>query len=508
MSDAAASPVHSTVVRPHAVKRNVLATWIAHAISLLVGFFLMPYVLGLLGDHQYGTWVFINSFVTYAGLLYLGMGETVSRFVAKYEAESRPDRVNEIVSLVMAIYIGMSTLAVLGAGALAWSAPFFGRWKGDELQQVQLVILLLGINLAVSLCGSVFGGVLVGLRRFDLERTVTLVFDFVRFGLIYVFLSDTWGLVTIAAIYLFVTLGEQICYAVLAFRHYPTLRFRLKDLKWSVFQECSGFSGMTLVSSFAASLINSSDSIVIGFMLGAEAIVPYYIALRLTQFIRTPIEKIAHVCMPTAGALAAGSDPRRLVRFLTTTLGVVILLIGGMFIGGWFFGGDLLHAWIGDGDEYFETHTILCILLAAQLVSLPGGMFRAFLFGAGQVRLPALIYLLEAVVNLGTSLILCRMWGIVGVAWGTAIPAIIIELGLLIPYGMKTLGLSARRFWSEAIFPQAPPLAALAVYSWIVSQQPWSHDGWPALMGITLAGGAVLGAARLVTQRILQRDAV
>lgn len=498
MSEATALPTSSS--RPHAVKRNVLATWIAHAISLVVGFLLMPYVLGTLGDHQYGTWVFINSFLSYSGVLYLGMGETISRFVAKYEAEGRPDRVNEVASMVMVIYCCTGGLALMLTAALCWCIPLFGNWPPDELTQVRIVIVLLGVNLFVSLCGSVCGGVLIGLRRFDLERSVTLIFDFVRFGLIVLFLSERWGLVTIAAIYLFVTIGEQISYAILAFRHYPTLRFRLADVKWSVFQECRGFSVMTLVSNFAYSTINSADSLVIGFMLGAEAIVPYYIGLRLTQFIRQPIDKIAHICMPTAGALAAGNEPRRLARFLSTALGVVVLLIGGMFIGGWFFGGDLIQVWIGNG--YSQSHRILCILLGAQLIALPGSLFRAFLFGTGHARMPGVIYLTEAICNLLCSLVLCHYWGIVGVAWGTLLTAIVFELGLLIPLGVKTLQLSPATLWKQAIFPQLVPLTALAAYAWIVTQQPWSHSGWSGLIGVTTAGGAVLGSAWLLTRKL------
>lgn len=500
MSQAAVAPISATVVRPHAVKRNVLATWFAHAIALGVGFLLMPYVLTVLGQHQYGTWVFINSFVAYTGVLYLGLGETISRYVAKYEAEGRPERINEIVSLVLAIYVGTGTLALAIAALLCALVPSFGRWDGHELLQVQIVILMLGVNLMLSLCGSVFGGVLVGLRRFDLERGVSLAFDFVRFGLIFLLLGERWGLVTIAGVYLFITLCEQISFVVLVFRCYPALRFHPAYLKWSVLRECSGFSGMSLVNSFAATVINATDSIVIGFCLGTNAIVPYYVALRLTQFIRQPIEKIAHICMPTAGALAAGSDPQRLLKFLTKALGVVTLLIGGMFVGGWFFGDDLIEAWIG--DDFSESHAILCVLLATQVVALPCGILRSFLFGTGNVRVPALIYLLEAACNLGLSILLCQWWGVIGVAWGTAIPAVIIELGLLAPYALKTLGLSVRRLWTQALATQLVPLTLLAAYSWFVSQQPWSHAGWPSLIGITLGGGAVLGAAWLGQERL------
>lgn len=503
MSQTATSNLSATAERPHSVKRNVLASWVAHGTALGLGFFMMPYVLHILGEEQYGTWVFINAFVSYATLLYLGFGETVSRYVAAFEAQGRPDRVNEVVSLVMAIYAGTGSLALILAGCFIGLAPWFERWDGNELLQVQIVILLFGINLAVSLCGSVYGGVLLGLRRFDVERAVTVVFDFVRFGLIFIFLRETWGLVTIAAIYLFITVSEQVALIILAYRAYPTLRIRFSYLKWSVFKECSSFSGMALVSQLASSLINATDSIVIGIMLGAEAIVPYYVALRLTQFIKQPIDKIAHICMPTAGALGVEADSRRLLRLLLKAVGVVVLLVGGSFIGGWYFGGDLIRLWMG--PEFGESQTILRVLLGAQLIALPCGILRAFLFGTGRVRGPALIYMLEAIFNLSLSIVLCWKWGIIGVAWGTAIPVLVVELGLLLPYAIRTFQLPARRLWNEAVFPQIPALMMLALYSWIVAQQPWSGSGWPALIGTTLGGGAVLGATWLLQHKVILR---
>ena len=97
--------------------------------------------------------------------------------------------------------------------------------------------------------------------------------------------------------------------AVLANRRFSATAGRPSLVKWSVLKECSGFSAMAPVSNLAASLINATDSIVIGLMsVGSEAIVPYYIALRLTQFIRQPIEKAATL-HADGGALAAIRNP-------------------------------------------------------------------------------------------------------------------------------------------------------------------------------------------------------
>jgi O-antigen/teichoic acid export membrane protein len=481
------------------VKRNVLVSWLAHGVAIVVGFFLMPYMLGVLGERSYGTWVFINSLASYAGLLYFGFGDTISRYVAKYHAAGDIARLNRVVTLVLTIYAVMGSVALLIAGGLAYAAPWLSTWEGEQLQEVQVTILVLGLNVAISMVGSVFGGVLMGMRRFDLERTVGFSSDLIRAALVILFLQQKWGLVTIALIYFVIALVENVSFVVLAFRCLPQLQVRRANLSWETFRECSSFSSMAFLSAIAYQLTTATDSVVIGFALGAEAIVPYYIALRLTQFIRQPIDKIAHICLPTAGALSAETERSKLHRFLVQAIGLVFLLSTGMFIGGWFFGGDVIRTWMG--DQYADSHHLLVILLAAQVFSLPCGILRAFLFGLGSVRAAAVLYLTVAVCNLVLSVWLCRLWGVAGVAWGTLIPVVLIEVSCLLPYALYRLKLTWRRLWTDAIAPQLLPLAALASYSWLVAGQPWSHAGWPTLITVTLGGGAVLGSVWLLSQR-------
>lgn len=482
------------------VTRNVLASWMAHALTIVIGFFLMPYVVSVMGDQSYGTWLFINSMASYAGLLYFGFGDTISRYVAKYHAEGNDLRINQIVSLIFAIYLVMGGLALAVAITLSLLAPWTSHWVGEELFEIQLTIVVLGLNAATGMVGSVFGGVLMGVRRFDLERSVTVGSDLLRLTLIAVFLHQRWGLLTIASIYWFITLAENLACAWLAYRSLPKLRIARKYLDPQVLKECSSFSAMAFLNAIAYQLTNATDSVVIGIMMGTDKIVPYYIALRLTQFLKQPIDKISQICMPTAGALSAVTERHRLQRFLLKAVGTVLLLVGGVFIGAWFFGGDVIRNWMG--GEYSTSHHILVILLAAQLVALPCSVMRSFLFGMGDVRFPAILYLTEALCNLTLSITLCSFWGLTGVAWGTFVPVLCIELGVLVPVALGRMGLKPQRFFMEAIVPQLLPLAALFGYCVWVSAQEWSHQGWPMLIGVTACGGLVLGATWLLVDQL------
>jgi O-antigen/teichoic acid export membrane protein len=488
-----------------AVTRNVLASWGTHASNLVIGFFLTRYTLDVLGVSTYGSWLLLNSIATYGGLLYCGMGETISRYVAKYHSENDPHRVNQVVTLVLAVYLAMGSVAFLLSGVLCLTASWWGGWTGDDLLQARLTILILGVNVAVGMTGSVFGGVLHGLRRFDLERAVGFTSDLVRLGLFVVFLNDTYGLVTIALIYFVVTISENVSYIILARRILPTLAVGPSYLDREVLRECGQFSSMSFLSVLAGQLINATDTITIGLVLGKEAIVPYYFGMRLVHFAKQPIDKIAHICMPTAGALQSERDRTRRTRFLVKALGIVLLLVGGAFIGAWFFAADVLRLWVGsklDADQLALSHRILMVLMGAQLIALPCGILRAFLFGSGYARVPALIYLAEAVTNLALSILLCRIYGIEGVAWGTTIPVLLFELCVLMPYALHKLQVSLWRIGNEALVPQLMPLLSVLAYSITIANLAWSHNDWRALLTVTILGGVVLGSALWLRRRL------
>ncbi|MEQ9065937.1 MAG: hypothetical protein RLO18_04395, partial [Gimesia chilikensis] len=138
-------------------------------------------------------------------------------------------------------------------------------------------------------------------------------------------------------------------------------------------------------------------------------IVPYYIALRLTQFINMPIAQIGKVFMPRAGELNANEDHGALQKLVLNGVSLSFLLVTGFFIGAGGVGQTLINTWVGPG--YPESHLLLTILLGARIVALPISIFRSVLYGMGNVKVPSLIYMGEALANLILSLILIQYLG-------------------------------------------------------------------------------------------------
>ncbi len=139
-------------------------------------------------------------------------------------------------------------------------------------------------------------------------------------------------------------------------------------MDWSILKECGSFSGFAFIDAIAWTLIEATDSILIGIFFSPAMIVPYYIALRLTQFINMPIAQIGKVFMPRAGELHANED-HALQKLVLNGVSLSFLLVTGFFIGVCFFGNTLINTWVGPG--YPESHLLLMILLGARIVALP-----------------------------------------------------------------------------------------------------------------------------------------
>jgi O-antigen/teichoic acid export membrane protein len=472
--------------------RSVSAKWLAHLVVMAVGFYLMPYVMRTIGEAGYGAWVFVNSVAGYSTLLYMGFGSTVCRFVADRRAREDWNGLNSVTSGVFAVYFGAAAGVMAISGALAASVPWLGDWGDVPISDVRIAMILLGLNIAVGMLGSVYGGVLIATQRFDLYSAIEAIIALARLGLTIAFLQKEHALITLGAIFLGVTIIENAVTVWWAYREIPSLSVRHSHISSAVLKECFSFSLFTALRGMAVRVIHLTDVVVIGLILGKAAAVPYYVSLRLVQMISTPLEKIGDVVLPKAGDMHARGNRDGLEELCARTMGLGFLLSAGFLIGSIYFGEMFLATWMGPGLE--GSYLILIVLASAQLVAQPVIILRQALTAIGDVKRPAYIDVAQAVANFVLSIVFVKVWGIVGVAWGTFLPLVLIEGLILFPYAMKVLEFHPGRLLGQVVLPQAPVLVVLTAYCEAVrllEPQP----GWQNVALIGLGAAAVFAGS-------------
>src|SRR5208337_4380667 len=150
--------------------RNVLSNWGAYVVAMAVSFFLSPYVVHHLGNNGYGVWTLILSLTGYLGLLDLGVRGAVTRYVARFHSQAAHGNASNVASSAMLIFSSAGLIAFCTSVVLA--TLIVGRLKipPQYLAASRVVLVVTGLSIATSLVNGVFGGVLVGLQRFDLTN--------------------------------------------------------------------------------------------------------------------------------------------------------------------------------------------------------------------------------------------------------------------------------------------------------------------------------------------------
>src|SRR6516225_8417694 len=100
--------------------RNILSNWGGYFFSILVGFFLSPFVVHRLGNSAYGVWTLMVSLTGYLGLLDFGGRGSVTRYVARFHARGEHESSGRLVSSALLIFSCAGALAILVSCLIAW----------------------------------------------------------------------------------------------------------------------------------------------------------------------------------------------------------------------------------------------------------------------------------------------------------------------------------------------------------------------------------------------------
>lgn len=409
------------------VLRNVVSNWGAYLVSMAVNFVLSPYVVRHLGNVGYGVWTLILSLTGYLGLLDLGVRGAVTRYIAKFHSEADHKRSSEVASSAAVIFGTAGLIAILASLVCAYGVLGHMKIPPDYLGAARAVLILTGLSVATSLINGVFGGVLVGLQRFDLTNGIEVSISLLRACAIVLALHFGCGIVTLACLQLAFTVARWATNIALTRHYYPELQIRLTRADRAGIKLIFSFSVFSFLMHVSASLIYASDNVVIGAYLPVTFVTFYVIGGNLVEYARTLVNGISQALTPLASSTETGSDPEELQKLVLTSsrwASMVILPVTCTFL---LRGRSFIGLWMGWNFADVSGH-VLGVLSITLIFWGANCAIAGIFLGLGKHKpiVPALIF--EGICNLTLSIFLVKRLGIIGVAWGTAVPSLVTNL--------------------------------------------------------------------------------
>lgn len=451
-------------LRVRHIARGVLSNWFATAATLAVGFFLAPFVVHRLGNVVYGVWILAISSVGYLNLLDLGMRSAVLRFVSKGHTTQDHQGASDALSAALWVRLQIGALVLLLCGGLAALFPLIFKVPSALALDAREAILIIGVTTAVNMSVGVFGGVLSALNRYDLQSYVTVTQLSIRvIGVVAVLLAGH-GIVAIAFCELLAALVGNAMLVFIARGIYPELRIRLTKPQWEILRNIWSYSVYAFLTTIAVQLIYQTDNLVVGAFVSASAVTFYAIGNSLCRYTQQIVGAMTMTFTPAASTYEAAGDTASLRSLyyngtratMAVSLPIVITLLtrGHSFIGLWM------------GPQYAQrSGTVLVILAAALLFSIQNTTAGAIAFGVAKHQTLAKWAIGEGIANLTLSIVLARWIGIYGVAIGTLVPSLVVNLVLWPCYVSRLVDVSwvqvVRNVWGP-VFLCAVPFAAVS----------------------------------------------
>jgi O-antigen/teichoic acid export membrane protein len=499
---------------------GALTNWAAFAATLLVAFFLAPYLIRSLGDARYGVWCIVEAILAYFTLFDLGIAACLVRFVARHHSTGDTSELNKLASACLALFAATAVcVLVLGGTLVPLITPGLESKLGGHGDVSPFMLLMLA-NLAVTLPLSIFPTILDGLQFFGSKSAVRLVILAVRVGGIIYAMETAPGLWSLAVVYTVTNLLEHSVMALLAFRILPGLRLSWRLVDRATIRAVKGYSVDAFLAMLAGRITVQTGAIVVGGFLTAAAAAHYAVSARLVDMAKNLLRSATTTLTPAVSEREAAGDLDGVRRVLLNGTRWVLYLVLPIHLGLLFFGRPFLARWIG-GPQYADwCFPAVAILSATLTIGVAQSVASRILYGMGKLRLFARLALVEAALNLALCFLLVGPYGVAGVAVAVAVPNVLFCL-FVISYACFVLEVRAARY---LLASWLTPLAAASVpamlwwlttpveASWraIALGIAWGLTPYALIVaGIEFAPRLALRSAlfRIAAKRVLMRSA-
>ena len=476
-------------LRAQAVK-NVTATWLGLAVHALVGFFLSPFILHKLGDEAFSVWILIFAVTGYFGLLDFGIRSALVKYTARFIAINDTEQLSRYLSTSLAFYSGIAVVIVFATAAGSFYLPSLFKLPGAMIGAARVLFLFSGIGIALTFPLGVFAGALEGLQKFSWLQLSQIGITLLRAVLIVAALMNGGGLLAIGTITVAINVLSYVIFACMGLYLLP-VRLSIRHIDALAFREMAGYGVFAFAILAAERLRFQSDAMVIGALLSATAITYFSIGARLVEYASYAVRSMSQIFTPMSSQFHATGDLLRLQRLFVSgnraSAFIVLPLCMTLIV----LGKPIIELWVG--ARYLSSYSVLVLLIIPRTLYLAQSTSIRILLGMGRHRILASILLLEGVVNLLLSLLFVRRFGIVGVAWGTAIPLACTSVFFLPQHLCRTLEIPLAVFLIRAYRLPLVLSAFQGAMLWFVSRQFPAHSYFG--VGLQIAIGATIFCA-------------
>ena len=269
--------------------KNTVTNYFSMFVRLVQGILVTRWLISHLGEAQYGLWVMLWSFFSYALLLDLGFGVAAQKVTATELYQKDIEKYNHTVSSIFFSHVSMALLIL--------PLTFIGMYYVRELFHLpadataeyisfcRRALFLSGLAATVVFPLGVFPEILVGLQKLYLRNYIIIISKVVELAGVIIIFSIGEGLFVLLLFVMLIMGLTQLAMLISVWRSIPKFRIRLAFDK-DVFKGIFRFSSAVYIISIGRMIWERGMFLLISIFCGLAPVGIFQLGSRIPFLIQ------------------------------------------------------------------------------------------------------------------------------------------------------------------------------------------------------------------------------
>ena len=444
----------SKKIKINQLKAGAIISYLQMAIQILIGLVYTPVMIRLLGQSEYGLYNTVASTISMLSVLRLGFNNSYIRYYSIYKKKNDIKAIECLNGLFITIFSFIGIITFICGIYLAnhLSIVFSDGLTTSEYGIARVLMILLTINLSISFPMSVFSNIISAHEKFIFLKCLEIIKNVLGPMVTLPLLLMGFRSIAMVSVSLIVSLITDLCYVLYVFLVLKN-KFAFSKPEKGLFSDLFAYTLFIAIELIVDQINWNIDKVLLGRYKGTVMVAVYSVGYSLYTYYQTFSSSISGVFTPRIHKVVNSGtsieNQRSELTALFTKVGRIQFLILALIASGIVFFGEFFIVKIWAGSGYEDSYVVALLLIIPASIALIQNLGIEIQRAEFKHQFRSIVYVGMAFINLIISIILCKKYGAIGSAIGTAFSLIVANGCVMNIYYHKKCNINIIYFWKS-----------------------------------------------------------
>lgn len=431
------------------LKIGAVFSYLLIAFNTFYGLFFTPFLVTTLGDGEYGVYKIIASLVGSFSILDLGIGSTMLRYIAKFNAEDDKKNLTNFSAMgfFQATVLSAVMIVICAIVYFNLDSVYSKSLTDSEFVKAKELFVLFIVLLVLNTFEKVIYGIISGCGDYALSNLLRFFRMLLKVVISYCILIKIPNSTMLLCVEIAVTvliMAFQMIYILKKMK----IRIRLYYWDSKLFGSSFKYTLLMFVQSLAIQANGNLDNMVIGSFVGATAVATYSIGLQLYNMYEQFALAFSDMMLPRVSTqIANGATNTELENTVIKVGRLEFAALGGALAGFAIVGREFIQLWLG--ETYLIAWKVAIVLMIPTIIPLVQNVSLSILRAKNKMGFRTAVVCIMSTLNFIFTIIGVKYFGVFAACVGTAISLVAANIIAMNIYYVKVIKLNVFRIFKN-----------------------------------------------------------